>query len=179
MFFRLTQLMKFRESYSFRDSILFLYSFFCLFFVHTRQGSGFTPGSGLRGTICGARKESDMASCKASAFPPCYLSSRNPGSLRCLLTIQCSTGTGFHGMLLVWWATQLVLGHLMFHREKSRDLGKEKYLIYAGYQLLLCPTLHFKTILVGYCLEGAILWGVRELSLALFLGYTLRCSGTI
>lgn len=50
----------------------------------------------------------------------------NKGTLRHPLTSQCSTGRGFRGMLLVWWAVRLVLGHPKFHHERSPDLGQEK-----------------------------------------------------
>lgn len=50
----------------------------------------------------------------------------NKGTLRHPLTSQCSTGRGSRGMLLVWWAVRLVLGHPKFHRERSPDLGQEK-----------------------------------------------------
>ena len=43
-----------------------------------------------------------------------------------VLTSQCSTGRGFHGMSLVWWAARLVLGHPGFRHERSPDLGHEE-----------------------------------------------------
>lgn len=50
----------------------------------------------------------------------------NTRTLRRPLTSQCSTGRGFHGRWLVWWAAPLVLGHPACHHERSPDLGREK-----------------------------------------------------
>lgn len=39
-----------------------------------------------------------------------------------VLTIQCSTGTGFRVMWPAWWGAPLVLAHPASHHEKSLDL---------------------------------------------------------
>lgn len=43
-----------------------------------------------------------------------------------VLTIQCSTDTGFHAMWPAWWGAPLVLAHPASHHEKSLDLQGER-----------------------------------------------------
>lgn len=43
-----------------------------------------------------------------------------------VLTIQCSTDTGFHVMWPAWWGAPLVLAHPASHHEKSLDLQGKK-----------------------------------------------------